>query len=200
MAPTFLAEIITPEKILFRAPVEDVTLVTEDGEITFLANHADYLAAVDITLTKLYVADNRSVNEWMANYKVLQTGNAAKSPLLGVDIADLHASDTLLVMAAVHGGFVHVTQDGVRIFAPVAELASSIDKERAEAALNRINGPSSSATSELQSVGAEDDLANQAAPVLALSRAGRAILLPESSESKEHRAMVRLEAANSFSK
>ena len=41
------------------------------------------------------------------------------------------------VLAAVHGGFLSVTDAGVTVLAEVAELASDIDADRARAALDR---------------------------------------------------------------
>ncbi len=200
MANTFLAEIITPERVLFRAPVENVTLGIEEGAITFLANHADYLAAVDITLTKLYVATEAVVNDWIASY---HSTSKTKSPLIGVNAADLHTSETLLVLAAVHGGFVHVTKEGLRIFSPVAELAGEIDTSRVEAVLSSI--PDSAEPSS-ESLVASDQVevtsatveANQLS-ILSASKAARAILLPDSKESRMRRALVRKEAVTASS-
>ena len=44
------------------------------------------------------------------------------------------------VVAAVHGGFLSVTDQGVTVLAEVAELASDIDTGRARAALERARG------------------------------------------------------------
>lgn len=41
------------------------------------------------------------------------------------------------VLAAVHGGFLSITDSGVTVLAEVAELASDIDTSRAQAALER---------------------------------------------------------------
>jgi F-type H+-transporting ATPase subunit epsilon len=41
------------------------------------------------------------------------------------------------VMAAVHGGFLSITPDGVTVLAETAELAEEIDVERARAAASR---------------------------------------------------------------
>lgn len=41
------------------------------------------------------------------------------------------------VVAAVHGGFLSITDDGVTILAEVAEMASDIDTSRAQQALER---------------------------------------------------------------
>jgi F0F1-type ATP synthase epsilon subunit len=193
LAKTFLAEVITPEKVLLRALAEDVTLKAEDGEITFLANHADYLAAVDITLAKIQVANATAVNEWVASYNTEY--KSSKSPLIGVDPEDLHASDSLAVYVAVHGGFVHVTNGGVRLYSPVAELAAILDKDRAEAALRNI-----SADTETSAALSSDNAGNpQLSPLLSTSQAARAILLPESHDSKKRRAEVRLAVLNAAS-
>ncbi len=44
------------------------------------------------------------------------------------------------VLAAVHGGFLSVTDEGVTVLAEVAELASDIDVSRAQDALQRAQG------------------------------------------------------------
>lgn len=41
------------------------------------------------------------------------------------------------VVAAVHGGFLSVTDEGVTVLAEVAEMAADIDASRAQAALDR---------------------------------------------------------------
>ena len=62
------------------------------------------------------------------------------APLLGelvngtVRIVGAEAQE---VVAAVHGGFLSVTDEGVRILAEVAELGRDIDPGRARAALDR---------------------------------------------------------------
>ena len=63
------------------------------------------------------------------------------APLLGqladggtVTIAQSGGSD---VVAAVHGGFLSVTDEGVTVLAEVAELSGDIDTARAQAALER---------------------------------------------------------------
>ncbi len=44
------------------------------------------------------------------------------------------------VVAAVHGGFLSVTDEGVTVLAEVAELGSDVDTGRARAALERARG------------------------------------------------------------
>jgi F-type H+-transporting ATPase subunit epsilon len=63
------------------------------------------------------------------------------SPLLG-QLADggvvrIRVSDSDELVAAVHGGFLSVTGEGVSILAEQAELAGEIDVERARSALER---------------------------------------------------------------
>ena len=66
------------------------------------------------------------------------------APLLG-QLADggiitIYQSGGEPVLAAVHGGFLSVTEQGVTILAEVAELAADIDTARAKAALERARG------------------------------------------------------------
>ena len=63
------------------------------------------------------------------------------APLLG-QLADggiitIYQSGGEPVLAAVHGGFLSVTDQGVTVLAEVAELAGDIDTARAKAALER---------------------------------------------------------------
>ena len=61
-------------------------------------------------------------------------------PLLGVlaegGVVRIHSVDAGLVTAAVHGGFLSVTKDGVSVLAEIAELSAEIDVERARAGLS----------------------------------------------------------------
>lgn len=66
------------------------------------------------------------------------------TPLLG-QLAEgftvsISAAGGTEVVAAVHGGFLSVTDDGVTILAEVAELADDIDSSRAQSALERARG------------------------------------------------------------
>lgn len=63
------------------------------------------------------------------------------APLLG-QLADggiitIYQSSGEPVLAAVHGGFLSVTDQGVTVLAEVAELAGDIDTSRAKSALER---------------------------------------------------------------
>lgn len=66
------------------------------------------------------------------------------APLLGelaegftVRISEVGGGD---VVAAVHGGFLSVTTEGVTVLAEIAELAADIDGSRAQQALDRARG------------------------------------------------------------
>lgn len=78
------------------------------------------------------------------------------APLLGelgsgaVRIIETGGSE---VVAAIHGGFLSVTGDGVSILADIAELAADIDVARAQAAADR-----AAAASEQRDEEAEDHL------------------------------------------
>ncbi len=63
------------------------------------------------------------------------------------------------VVAAVHGGFLSVTDEGVTVLAETAELAEDIDADRAKAALERALG--------------DDDAAAQARAESRLAAAGQ---------------------------
>jgi F-type H+-transporting ATPase subunit epsilon len=57
--------------------------------------------------------------------------------LLGVGPVRIYQGDQLIERAAVHGGFVEVSNNKVTILSDVAELAGSIDAARAAAAKDR---------------------------------------------------------------
>jgi len=62
---------------------------------------------------------------------------AGHTPLIGAIVPGLvrfQREDGSEDRVAVHGGFVHVTHEGVTVLAPVAELAGDIDVERARRA------------------------------------------------------------------
>jgi F-type H+-transporting ATPase subunit epsilon len=56
---------------------------------------------------------------------------------LGIGPVRIYSGDTAIERAAVHGGFVEVSNDTVTILSDVAELASQIDVERARAAMGK---------------------------------------------------------------
>jgi len=92
---------------------------------------------------------------------------------------------------AIHGGFVHVEQSGVRLLASVAELGAEIDVERARAALAAAEArraPEGSSASH-------DDAASEPADGIARSGAMLALLEPEAPAQAARRAEARLEAA-----
>jgi F-type H+-transporting ATPase subunit epsilon len=56
---------------------------------------------------------------------------------LGIGVVSIHLTGGAVERAAVHGGFVEVSNNKVTILSDVAELASQIDVARAEEALRR---------------------------------------------------------------
>lgn len=65
------------------------------------------------------------------------SGHAPFVGALGIGRVIVRPSSGADVLAAVHGGFVEVSNDRVTILSDVAELASDIDAARARAALER---------------------------------------------------------------
>ncbi len=63
------------------------------------------------------------------------------TPLLGElaagGVVTIYPSEGGQLLAAVHGGFLSVTDEGVTVLAEVAELADDVDASRAKAALER---------------------------------------------------------------
>jgi len=72
--------------------------------------------------------------------------------LLLAELADgvvaIRTSEGASVIAAVHGGFISVTDDGVSLLAESAELAEEIDVERARRALDRLAAESGDSSEE----------------------------------------------------
>jgi F-type H+-transporting ATPase subunit epsilon len=159
VATPFVVELVTPERVLFSGEVEEVSLRTDEGEIAFLANHEDFIGALDITVCKLTPASS--------------------------------SEDAQPVLAAIHGGFVHVDDSGVKLLAGVAELGSEIDVARARAALTAAESqvPGEPASSHGDEAAAEGESA------IARSGAMLALLEPEAPAQVARRARVRLEAA-----
>jgi F-type H+-transporting ATPase subunit epsilon len=66
------------------------------------------------------------------------------APLLGQlaegGVVTIYQDEGTQLLAAVHGGFLSVTDEGVTVLAEVAELAPDIDTARAQAALERARG------------------------------------------------------------
>lgn len=163
MATPFSAEVVTPERVLFSGEVDQVSLRTDVGEIAFLAHHTEFVGALDTTVATLNVL----------------TAGAEGSEGAG--------SATLF---AVHGGFVHVAGNRVRVLAGVAERAAEIDVARARAA-------AVAARERLQREGepTAPDGAPPVAGAVPLTGARRALLAPQSAAAALRRAEVRLAAA-----
>lgn len=53
MDKVFNLKIVTPEKIYTKVDVSSMTLVTDNGEVTILPNHTEYLANVEISILKI---------------------------------------------------------------------------------------------------------------------------------------------------
>lgn len=108
---------------------------------------------------------------------------AHHTPLIGAIVPGLvrfQHPDGTEERAAVHGGFVHVEMSGVTVLAPVAELESDIDVERARRAQEEAEQAVADAAGRAASAGPDDLSA-----VRQLAEAQAALL----------RAQVRLEVA-----
>jgi F-type H+-transporting ATPase subunit epsilon len=93
-------ELVSPERILYSGEADMVVCRTiGGGEVAFLAGHAPFLGALEISRVKVKGAGSEGD-----------------------------------VVAAVHGGFVHVRDDTVIVLSDVAELADQIDTQRAQRA------------------------------------------------------------------
>ena len=140
MANLTHVELITPERVLFSGEAEAVVLRADGADTTFLANHMDYIAAVDICVLRLEGVQATAASSGATGPASagIPAGGAA-TPAGG---AATPGEPTPLgeVRAAVHGGFVKVADNKVTIVAGVAELAEEIDVERAQRALEAAEG------------------------------------------------------------
>jgi F-type H+-transporting ATPase subunit epsilon len=121
MANLTHVDLITPERVLFSGQAEAVVLRADGADTTFLANHMDYIGAVDICVLRL-----DGVQAGTTPSGEVPTGGTASAG----DVAP-HG----VALAAVHGGFVKVADNKVTVVAGVAELAEEIDVARAQRAL-----------------------------------------------------------------
>lgn len=96
------------------------------------------------------------------------------------------------VLIAIHGGFVHVDDSGVKLLASVAELGTEIDVDRARNALSAAEGRRSS---EPAGAAHADEAGENHSDGIAKSGAMLALLEPDAPEQAVRRAEVRLEAA-----
>jgi F-type H+-transporting ATPase subunit epsilon len=166
----FAFELVTPERVLWSGEAEAVSTRTEIGEITFLANHEQFVGSLDITVLRIVPASGDRDDAAPA---ASRTGPAERED---------HAE----VRAAVHGGFVYVDDNKVVVAAGVAELGDEIDVPRADRALEAAEAAvESEVDSDAVPTGTSDDGAG-ARPV-------GPKLTP--AQSAVRRARVRLEAA-----
>jgi len=70
------------------------------------------------------------------------------TPLKSGEIALHHGSERQHM--AVHGGFVEVTEDGVKLLTDAAELEEEVDERRAQEALERAQRAKEEATTQLE--------------------------------------------------
>src|ERR1700683_1032911 len=144
---TFSLELVTPSRVLWAGEAEAVSMRTDGGEATFLANHSPFIAALDITVVRI---EGASGGDGGDGGGAAGGGAGAGAGAASAGGGDSHSGggDTgesgadgagggtgAEIRAAVHGGFVHVDANRVVILGSVAELASDIDVERARRAL-----------------------------------------------------------------
>ncbi|MGO9963529.1 MAG: F0F1 ATP synthase subunit epsilon [Acidimicrobiales bacterium] len=121
MANLTHVDLITPERVLFSGEAEAVVLRADGADTTFLANHMDYIGAVDICVLRLDGVQGDGT----------PGGDEAASGAASTGEVAPHG----VALAAVHGGFVKVADNKVTVVAGVAELAEEIDVPRAQRAL-----------------------------------------------------------------
>jgi F-type H+-transporting ATPase subunit epsilon len=129
-------ELITPERVLFSGEAEAVVMRTDGGDITFLANHMDYIAAVDLCVVRVQgVRSGGSPSDGVTPGDAVPPGPGTGRGEGAGEAARTEQAAAGEVFAAVHGGFVMVADNKVTIVSGVAELAEEIDVGRAQRAL-----------------------------------------------------------------
>jgi F-type H+-transporting ATPase subunit epsilon len=96
-----IAQLVSPERVLYEGDAEMVVCRTTDGEVAFLPGHVPFVGALSI-----------------GKVRVILPGEGE-------------------IAAAVHGGFVEVSNDRVTVLSDVAELPEQIDVVRAQTAKER---------------------------------------------------------------
>ena len=168
MANLTHAELVTPERVLYSGEAEAVIMRVDGGDTTFLANHADFIGAVDICVVRIQAARaSGSPAEGVAPGETLTPVEGAGGAS-GAGGTPGESTSLGEVRAAVHGGFVKVADNRVTIVAGVAELADEIDVARARRALETAEAAESPEAS-----GAADgpEAARDAAAAVAVTRA-----------------------------
>jgi F-type H+-transporting ATPase subunit epsilon len=185
---TFSLELVTPSRVLWAGEAEAVSMRTDGGEITFLANHSPFIAALDITVVRI---EGASGGEGGGGAGDGAPGGGGSSQVAGGDAGagDGDGGTGAEVRAAVHGGFAHVDANRVVILGSVAELAGDIDVERARRALEAAN--------EQLAAEPESKEAGEGAEAVESPPGGEhgAFLDPASPAAAVARAEVRLQAA-----
>jgi F-type H+-transporting ATPase subunit epsilon len=168
MANLTYAELVTPERVLYAGEAEAVIMRVDGGDTTFLANHSDFIGAVDICVVRIQAATS-------ADGTGTQAAPAAAAPTPGAGAASGESTSLGEVRAAVHGGFVKVAENKVTIVAGVAELADEIDVGRAQRALEAAEGAEAAPKPDTSAANDEAGLANaEAANAEAANAAARA--------------------------
>jgi len=96
-----VAQLVSPERVLYEGEAEMVVCRTIDGEVAFLPGHVPFVGTLGIGKVRVILAGEGEVT------------------------------------AAVHGGFVEVSNDRVTVLSDVAELPDQIDVIRAQTAKER---------------------------------------------------------------
>jgi F-type H+-transporting ATPase subunit epsilon len=179
MANLTHAELITPERVLFSGEAEAVVMRTDGGDITFLANHMDYIAALDICVVRFEaVRTGVSPTDGLAPQGSSPAARGSEPS---------GESGAVEVRAAVHGGFVMVADNKVTIISGVAELAEEIDLVRAQRALEAAEAAGGDAQS--------GQAAALAVPASLSAAAGEAMADAAAVNAAAARARARIQAA-----
>jgi len=157
MANLTYAELLTPERVLYSGGAEAVILRADGGDTTFLANHADYIASVDICVVRIQAARGEgSLADGVAPADEAGRAASGRDGSGGTEPGAGESTSLGEVRAAVHGGFVKVADNKVTIVAGVAELADEIDVERARRALEVAEAEVAEAEAAVTTTGPSD--------------------------------------------
>ena len=174
----FSFELVTTERVLWTGSASAVSMRTDVGEVTFLANHSPLVGAMDICVLKIETSNEDPSGD--DDEAAGGSGDAAP----GAE-----------VLAAVHGGFVLVNENKVTLASGVAELGDEIDVARARRALESATARMDEEKVEPEAAATEESETGQVGAIGGPGSASAAFFDPRSAEAAVRRAKVRIEAA-----
>ncbi|MBS1991590.1 MAG: ATP synthase F1 subunit epsilon [Cyanobacteria bacterium SZAS LIN-3] len=119
---TFNLKIITPERVVFDEPVEQVTAVANDGELTILPGHEPLVTSLGVDVLRYVASGEEHIAAVLGG--ILEVGQ--KETVVLSDVAELHHEiDEARAHQAKERATAMTTQRAENIDVSVTELALS---------------------------------------------------------------------------